>query len=165
MRIKPDLPKKPGVGLTDLARCSSRVHTQKKRDKPLDNCSIRSSVKNHFALAILGGEMNHRLTTSKKMLIAPVFRGKIGQLTAHIDDLFVAVFPVVKKFELFDDIPGGLLRAIHVFAPCPCANVMPDLRARRNAPVATAAPPACLAGGLDIAPPRQKVKKTLGGID
>ena len=90
-------------GIQNGLRRKSRIGPQEHCDQPGDDRCIALRVKEEFSIALERPKPDLRLATFHLVLVGLALGRERGQAPAQIDEVLVAVHPVVEKLELVDD--------------------------------------------------------------
>ena len=103
MLRKADLVDESVAGAQDGLRRETGVRPQQDRDQAADNCGITGGLKVQQAIAYLRAQPNLRLAAFDLVLVRLEFLREAWQSATKVDDVLVAVHPVIEEFELVDD--------------------------------------------------------------
>lgn len=104
MLRKADLVDESVAGAQDGLRCETGVRPQQDRDQAADNCGITGGLKVQQAVAYLRAQPNLRLAAFDLVLVRLEFLREAWQSATKVDDVLVAVHPVIEEFELVYDL-------------------------------------------------------------
>lgn len=100
---KADLVDESVPGFQDGLRREAGVRPQQDRDQAADNCGIAGGLKVQQAIAHLRAQPNLRLAAFDLVLVRLEFLREVGELAPEVNDVLIAVHPVIEEFELVDD--------------------------------------------------------------
>jgi hypothetical protein len=113
MRIKPDLAKECGFGITDFLCRAPGIDPQQKRDQALNDGGVGAGMEGDLAIVRFGREMHDRLASAKPVFVTGILCRQGRQAPSEIDQQLVPVLPVIQKPEFVDDLAGGVCGTVH----------------------------------------------------
>ena len=100
---KTDLVDEAVAGVQDHLRREAGVRPQQYRDQAADNRGIASGLEVQQAATKLRAQPNLCLASLDLVLVCLEFLREARELPPKVDDVLVAVHPVIEEFELVDD--------------------------------------------------------------
>lgn len=103
MLSKADLVDESVAGIQDRLRREPGIRSEQDRDEAADNRGIADSLEVQQAIATLRAEPDLCLAALDLVLVGLKLRREFRELAPKVDDVLIAVHPVIEEFELVDD--------------------------------------------------------------
>ena len=96
------------------------VQAQQQCDKSGNDGGVADGIEVQSAAVLFGDKPDLRLTATNAVFIRAQFIRKIRQTSPHVDQILIAIHPVLEHFEVFDEF---LLRDLYFVAHMYAINI------------------------------------------